>query len=101
MGYLLNTTFVLHTSVEAGFITWVREVYLPAAAEAGVFGVSRVAKVLTQVEPDTVSIAVQLEATSIEEASRWHDNTAALLRDDLHARWGDRLMFFTTYMEVL
>ena len=63
--------------------------------------VSRVAKVLTQVEPDTVSIAVQLEATSIEEASRWHDNTAALLRDDLHARWGDRLMFFTTYMEVL
>ena len=48
MGYLLNTTFVLHTSVEAGFITWVREVYLPAAAEAGVFGVSRVAKVLTR-----------------------------------------------------
>ena len=68
MGYLLNTTFVLHTSVEAGFITWVREVYLPAAAEAGVFGVSRVAKVLTQVEPDTVSIAVQLEATSIERS---------------------------------
>ena len=57
MGYLLNTTFVLHTSVEAGFITWVREVYLPAAAEAGVFGVSRVAKVLTQVDRRSQPVA--------------------------------------------
>lgn len=101
MGYLLNTTFVVHSSVEAEFMAWVKGVYLPAAAETGVFGGATVAKVLTQIEPDTASIAVQLPASSLEDAQRWHDDSAAFLRDDLHARWSDRLMFFTTYMEVM
>ena len=59
------------------------------------------ARVLTRIEPDTESIAVQLPADNQNDASRWHDETAALLRDDLHARWGERMMFFTTFMEVI
>jgi precorrin-2 methylase len=98
---LLNTTFVLHTSIEAPFLQWVRNVYLPAAEQSGVFGVATVARVLTQIEPDTESIAVQLPCAEMEAAQHWHDDTADLLRDDLHARWGDRLMFFSTYMEVI
>lgn len=98
---LLNTTFVLHAPLEKEFLEWVRTVYIPSAQAAGVFGEPTVARVLTRIEPDTESIAVQLPAEAMTDAQRWHDETAALLRDDLHARWGQRLMFFTTYMEVL
>ena len=98
---LLNTTFVLHRSVEADFIDWLKKIYLVSAAEARIFGGPVVARVLTRIEPDTESIAVQLPASDIRQAERWHDETAAILRDDLHARWGDRLMFFTTYMDVI
>lgn len=98
---ILNTTFVIHAPLECEFLQWVRQVYLPSAYAAGVFGSPTVARVLTRIEPDTESIAVQLTAADQKEAARWHDETASLLRDDLHARWGDRMMFFTTFMEVL
>lgn len=98
---LLNTTFVIHAPLEGDFLKWVREVYLPAAAEAQVFDTPTVSRVLTRIEPDTESIAVQLPAMDAAEAQRWHNETASRLHNDLHARWGDRLMFFTTYMEVL
>lgn len=98
---LLNTTFVLHTPLEAEFLDWVKNVYLVSAASAGVFGTPVVARVLTRIEPDTESIAVQLPADDMNAAQRWHDETAAILRDDVHSRWGERMMFFTTYMEVI
>ena len=34
-------------------------------------------------------------------AERWHDETAALLKDDLSARWPNLALHFTTYMEIL
>lgn len=98
---ILNTTFVVHAPLEGDFLKWVSEVYLRSAKDCGVFGTPTVARVLTRIEPDTESIAVQLPASSQQEAARWHDETAALLRDDLHARWGDHMMFFTTFMEVI
>ena len=98
---ILNTTFVIHAPLETEFIKWVDEVYLPSAHAAGVFGKPTVARVLTRIEPETESIAVQLPADDQKRAEHWHDETASLLRDDLHARWGDRMMFFTTLMEVI
>lgn len=98
---ILNTTFVIHAPLEKEFLQWVSQTYLVSAKASGVFGNPTVARVLTRIEPETESIAVQLPAASQEQAARWHDETAALLRDDLHARWGDRMMFFTTFMEVL
>ena len=98
---ILNTTFVVHDTIADEFLRWVKGVYLPAAAGSGIFGTPTVARVLTRVEPDTESIAVQLPAAQLADAQRWHDETAALLRDDLHVRWGQRLMYFTTCMEII
>ena len=67
---LLNTTFVLHRSVEADFIDWLKKIYLVSAAEARIFGEPVVARVLTRIEPDTESIAVQLPASDIRGTTR-------------------------------
>ncbi len=96
-----NTTFVIHSVLEADFVAWLRTVYLPSAAASGAFARPTVMRVLTRIEPDTESIAVQLPATDSAGADRWLNETAALLRDDLHARWGNRMMFFTTPMETV
>ena len=88
---LLNTTFVLHAPLEEEFLAWVKEVYLPTAATSGVFGTPSVSRVLTRIEPDTESIAVQLPAADAEAASRWLDTTAAQLHSSLQARWGERM----------
>lgn len=98
---LLNTTFVLHAPLEPEFLAWLKATYLPSAAAAGIFGTPVVSRVLTRIEPETESIAVQLPSQSHDEAERWLATTASLLHDDLHARWGDRLMFFSTMLETI
>jgi len=98
---LLNTTFVVHASIQQDFLHWIADVYLPSAAASGLFGHPQIARVLTRIEPHTDSFAVQLPSRSQTEAASWHDTTAAALRNSLQARWGERLMHFTTYMEVL
>lgn len=96
-----NTTFVIHSVLEADFMAWLRTVYLPSAAASGAFALPVVMRVLTRIEPDTESIAVQLSATDSAGADRWITETAAPLHDDLQARWGNRMLFFTTPMETV
>lgn len=99
--YLMNTTFVVHSLLTEKFIIWARDVYLAAASESGIFGTPLMMRVHQQVDPQADSIAVQLPAASLDDAERWHDETAAMLKDDLRARWGEGVLFFTTYMTVI
>ena len=46
-------------------------------------------------------MACEMQVESISEAVRWHDETACFLRDDMTARWGERAMFFTTYLKLI
>lgn len=99
--YILNTTFVLDHSLTDVFVSWLKEVYLPAAMATGIFGNSRVAKILQDQDPLTVNIACELSCESLSEAARWHDETASLLRDDIASRWGERVLNFSTYLKTL
>lgn len=98
--YILNTTFIVGDELLEQFLDWARATYMPALAEAA-FTEIRMARVLHQVEPGATSVAIQGASPALAEATRWHDDTAAILRDDLKARFSGRVLFFTTYMEVL
>ena len=70
-----------------------------AAIDTGLFGSARLLRVLTDTDSEGVSFALQMDCESISEARRWHDETATLLRDDMFQRWGDKVLFFTTYLK--
>lgn len=98
---ILNTTFIVADHLMDQFLGWARQAYIPALREAGIFSDPTMAKVLAQVEPGATSIAIQARCGELSAVTRWHDETAALLKDDLTARFGQQVLFFTTYMEVL
>lgn len=98
---ILNTTFIVADHLMEQFLCWARQAYLPAMREAGIFTGQTMAKVLAQVEPGATSIAIQAKCDDISAATRWHDETASALKDDLTSRFRDQVLFFTTYMEVL
>lgn len=98
---IINTTFVVHNSIEAEFMDWLSGTLLPAAAASGCFATPTVARVLTSIEPDTLSIAVHFPAIDPAKASHWHENEGQALMAELHRRRGQHLMFFTTPMETV
>lgn len=94
---ILNTTFIVEDARLEEFYAWARHTYLPAMDLAGIF----TDKVIARVEPGATSVAIQARTASIEQGQRWHDDTAAILRDDLVARFNGQALFFTTYMEIV
>ncbi|MBR3765925.1 MAG: DUF4286 family protein [Muribaculaceae bacterium] len=98
---LLNTTFHVHKSVDALFIKWVKEIYLPVAMDSGLFKNPLFTRIMTQVDTEATSYAVQLQASSHSDAEAWHDSTAAQLKDALAREVGERVLHFTTYMEIM
>ncbi len=98
---ILNTTFHVHSSVEDKFLRWVRVNYIPQALSSGMLYSPSLARILIDVEPESASFALQFSAGSIEDASRWHDGNGDVLRRKLSRVFGDRIVYFTTYMEKL
>lgn len=98
---LLNTTFHVHNSVVQAFISWVQETYIPCATASGHFTDPIVSRILIDSDPEGTSYAVQLRAASHDDASRWHDTEASLLKEKLGKQYGERILHFTTFMEII
>lgn len=98
---LLNTTFHVHPSVDVAFHQWLREVYLPTAHRAGVSIEPLVSRILGESEDGGVNYAVQFKTESLDVARRWHDTEAQAMKEKLFRQYGERVLHFTTYMEIL
>lgn len=99
--HLINTTFCVERSIDTAFRSWLKNVYIRSALSTPFLSVPMLTRVLGQEDPTATTYALHLHATSLAEARRWHDETAAMLRDDMSARFGQRVLFFTTYLEII
>lgn len=96
-----NTTFAVEQHIFDDFHKWLETVYIKAAMATGIFTSHRIARVLTDEHPEIVSIACELRAESLSECVRWHDETAVLLHANMNELWGEKAMFFTTYLKEI
>lgn len=100
--FIHNTTFIVDREIVIPFVEWARTVYIKAACDSGRFSSITMARILTQVDPNAVSFAIQMSSQSLESANEWHNDVAALLKDGIAARLGaQRVLFFSTDMEVI
>ena len=97
---ILNTTFYVHESIDSLFLNWVRQEYIPSALEHGLTEPT-VAHLLMGPQDGMSGYAVQVVSDSISHAQSWHDEEAATLRDTVRGKHGEKILFFTTYMERL
>lgn len=98
---ILNTTFYVHESVDEQFRQWVSGQYFPSAIAEGKLTEPSIAKILAEPQEGMAGYAVQLIAEDMTSAQSWHDTHAADLRGQLGQKFGQRVLFFTTYMEKL
>lgn len=99
--YILNTSFHMEASIASAFIEWAKKDYIRAALECEHFSNPVIARIMTETEPGVVGYAVHLETDHLENASRWHDAEASELKGILTRRFGQRIVFFSTFMEVV
>ncbi len=97
---LYNTTFTFHNPLLGSFSEWLRERWLPEAHAAGLTD-STVARLMAEIDPEATAFAVQGHFANEDAAEMWHDGRGAELLSELSARYGERVLPFTTFMEVI
>lgn len=98
----LNTTFYVHISVRTAFLEWVRSTYIPDALASGIFSSPQLMLVEHSVEPDALTYAVQLQASNVADARRWHDEgRGAALRESIMKMHPQKVLFFSSFMDIL
>lgn len=99
---IINTTFVVHASVEDAVIRWIRASYIESARSfASAAHSPFIAKVIGHNADDANSYAVHIAFEDMERAEKWHNGVAESLRMIMHKRWGDNALSFCTFLELL
>ena len=92
---IINTTFHIHKSIENDFCRWVRNEYIPAALSSGWLSVPAFSRIMLEVQEDCSSFAVSFKARNVD------DGEGENLRRSLNSRFGEKALFFSTYMDEL
>jgi len=72
---IINTTFHVERSIENNFCKWVRDEYVPSALASGILSEPGFSRILIEVQD------------------------GAALRQSLHTKFGEKALFFSTYMD--
>lgn len=95
-----NTTFVMPPQLEAEFLTFMREVYVPGVLAQGVLSKPEMRRIVSHEEDvDALSIALSFVAESHEELSDYLHTEGHVYPERLLRHFGEQVLGFTTLME--
>lgn len=105
MRMLINTTFAIDSSIRQDFLNWLRCSFVPRAVERGATSVVS-SRVIGQMldgphDDEAEAYACQFQMASRDDAAQWVEYLSASLMPECHAAWGERILPFTTFMEII
>jgi hypothetical protein len=97
--FLYNVTVGIDKSVEQEWLSWIKENYLPAVAETGLFKESTIYKIVTHDDETSVSYSIQLFAVNIENVVTYLDTQTNRIIEAHRLRFKDKHVVFNTLLE--
>lgn len=98
---IYNVTVGVDKSIEAEWLSWMRESHIPKVMNTNMFVSHRMLKVLTHEDPESSSYAIQYSAASMERLQQYLDRFAPALRKEVQDRYGDKQVSYRTILEVM
>ncbi len=96
---LYNVTVGIDKEIEAEWLAWVKEYYLPKAMETHAFVEYKIYKVLTHEDESSVSYSIQYFSDAIEKIVHYLNNEGKNLVEEHRARFRDRHVVFNTLLQ--
>lgn len=95
---LFNTTFVYDRNLRGQLCEWIREVWLTEALRSGME--LPLCAHVPVAQDEALSMAVQGRFEIDADAEAWYSSRGAELLEALHGKFGERVLAFSTLMEV-
>lgn len=97
---IFNTTYCMDTDVHELCVGWLRNEYIPAAMASGQIHTPTLSKIFSQ-DADGENYSLQFKVESIETLQLWYETVGDQLQQELSARYGERVLIFTTLMDEI
>jgi hypothetical protein len=97
---IYNTTF--HVEGEnnlSPFLTYMRDVYVPAAIRDGLLQNPRFVRLLTEVGDNLFGYALMCEVEDVKILKKWKLETGRTLESNFHQQFGEKVLMFSTSMK--
>ncbi|MBO5182411.1 MAG: DUF4286 family protein [Paraprevotella sp.] len=98
---IYNTTYQVDADDARNFVIWIHQCYLPRVAEFGFLAHPRLSRILSHREADTECFSLQFEVESSARLHHWYNKQGAALNEELKKTFQDKVVGFTTLMEVI
>lgn len=102
--YIYNTTFVCEDSRMEEFLMWINAEFIPAIIALGIAREPQLAHVLPVKETsddEAVSFSLQVKIDDVDLLEKWMKEAFYPSIDLLSKRFGDKVLYFPTILEVL
>ncbi|MBT1688827.1 DUF4286 family protein [Dawidia soli] len=97
--FLYNVTVGIDKDLEAEWVQWMKDQYIPVVMATGMFADWKMYKVLHDQEDGSVSYSVQYFAASIERVVQFVEQVEPELNRAHQQRYKDRHVAFRTLLE--
>lgn len=99
--FVWNVTTKVAPEIYENWMTWLKEVHIPAHIETGCFYDALILKLLEQDGEEGFTYAVQYQAASAEDYKRFMETYYAVLHMEMAATWGTDCYGFESALEVV
>ena len=98
---IYNITTKVHHSIDAAWLQWQREKYIPEIMSTGLFTDYKFFRLLEQDDSEGNTYAVQYNASKAENYQQYIQLYATLIRKKAQEKWGDAIISFHSVLEVI
>ena len=99
--FIYNVTSRVEAGLSDEWLAWMREGHIPRVLATGLFTHHRILHLLDTDETDGETFAVQYFTTTREAYEKYLLEHAPGLRGEVAERWGEAVLSFRTFMEVI
>jgi hypothetical protein len=96
---LYNVTVGIDKEIEQDWLAWIKQYYLPAVMETGFFTDSKLYRVTTHDDENSVSYSIQLFTNNIESVVQYLDKHTTGIIEAHRLKFKDRHVVFNTLLE--
>lgn len=95
---IYNVTMKIDNDIESEWITWQKEVYIPAVMASGFFYDSQFSKLISHQDTEGKTYVVQFYAKDHDAFEKYKARHADEFNDLLSARWGKKFVIFESLL---
>ncbi len=99
MMLLYNVTVGIDKEIESEWLIWIKQYYIPAVMLTGAFTDSKIYKILSLEDEDSVSYSIQYFSDGIEKIVYFLDNEGKVLVEEHRSKFKDKHVVFNTLLQ--